>query len=175
MASTMRISVSGGGSLPVSSSSLWRNLALSILWKLSSGLRGCLKAKLMSILNLVKMAITYPRVRQIFMNDALSNRRTRKIFAKTFIGITLEQTVNADATSRSTGIAAFNHTYPARWWWMITCSLRNASVGHLLSMCDMKNTNDMSKFLKPYRFIKDKIYLKRKCLKILREPWTLST
>ncbi len=42
---------------------------------------------------------------------------------------------------------------------MITCSVRSAIVGHFLSMCGMKTTEDISKPLKPYRIINDKKYV----------------
>ncbi len=42
---------------------------------------------------------------------------------------------------------------------MIAYSVRSAIVGHLLSVCGMKTTKDISKSLKPYRISKDKRYL----------------
>ena len=42
---------------------------------------------------------------------ALSIRRTNKDFSRVAVDLTLEQTINADVTSRLTGIAAFGHGY----------------------------------------------------------------
>ena len=58
-------------------------------------------------LNLVNIDNTHPGVRHILENGALSIRRTDKAFSRTPVDMTLEQTVNADAASRLTGIFAF--------------------------------------------------------------------
>ena len=107
------------------------------------------------------MDVTHPGVKQILKNGALSVRRTVKAFARTAVDITLEQTVNADAASRSTGIAVFSQSDPSRRRWMVTHAVRSAIVGHLLSLCGMKSTEDVSKSLKPYRINKDNADLKK--------------
>ena len=58
-------------------------------------------------LNLVNIDNTHPGVRQILENGALSIRRTDKAFSRTPVDMPLEQTVNADAASRLTGISVF--------------------------------------------------------------------
>jgi len=50
------------------------------------------------------MQDTHPGIEEMFENGAISVRRTNKKFSATAIDITLEQTINADAASSSSGI-----------------------------------------------------------------------
>ena len=81
--------------------------------------------------------------------------RSHKSFSRNAVDITLEQTVNADAASRSTGISAFSQSDSARSRWMVTRSVRSAIIGHLLKMAGLKSNEDVSKSLRPYRIKKD--------------------
>ena len=107
------------------------------------------------LLNLLNIEETHPGLRAILQKGAFSIRRTQKSFSRTAVDITLEQTVNADAASRSTGIAAFGLSDSARRRWMMTKSVRSAVLGHLLTSCGMKSNEDVSKSLKPYRVKRD--------------------
>ncbi len=86
---------------------------------------------------------------------ALTIRRTAKPFSRTPVDLTLEQTINADAASRHTGIAAFTNSNPARRRWMLTRSVRSGIVGSLLHKAGLKRSEDVSQSLKPYRVKKD--------------------
>ena len=105
--------------------------------------------------NLINMENTHPGIRKIFENGALTIRRSSRSFSRNAVDITLEQTVNADAASRSTGISAFSQSDSARRRWMITRSVRSAIIGHLLSSAGLKTSEDVSKSLRPYRVVKD--------------------
>ena len=112
-------------------------------------------------LNLVNIDKTHPGMRQVLENGALSIRRTNKPFSRTPVDMTLEQTVNADAASRQTGIAAFGTKDGARRRWMVTRSARSAIIGALLIKAGLKSLEDTSKELKPYRMQKDNDDLKK--------------
>ena len=60
--------------------------------------------------SLINMENTHPGIRKIFENGALTIRRSSRSFSRNAVDITLEQTVNADAASRSTGISAFSQS-----------------------------------------------------------------
>lgn len=105
--------------------------------------------------NLMNMDSTHPGVRNMLEQGALSVRRTNKTFSRTQVDITLEQTVNADAASRLTGITAFNPSDSARQKWMITRAVRSRIVGSLLAKAGLKSHEDVSKALKPYRVTRD--------------------
>ena len=65
-------------------------------------------------LNLLNIEQSHPGVREMLLSGALSVRRTNKSFTRTPVDLTLEQTVNADAASRMTGISAFTININAR-------------------------------------------------------------
>jgi len=57
----------------------------------------------------------HPGIHQMLENGGSAVKRTTKIFfARAPVDLTLEQTVNADAASRLTGIAAFSQSVGAR-------------------------------------------------------------
>ena len=59
--------------------------------------------------NLLNMEDSHPGINQVLCNGALSIRRTDKNFSRSVVDLTLEQTINADAASRHTGIVVFNN------------------------------------------------------------------
>ena len=71
------------------------------------------------------MSNTQTGIRAIPENSALTTRRSSKLFARNAVDITLEHTVNADAASRSTGIAAFSRSEEDGR------SVRSAIIGNL--------------------------------------------
>ena len=77
---------------------------------------------------------SHPGIRPIFEGGALSIRCTSKSFSRSAVDLTLEQTVNRDAASRQTGIAAFTQCVKARKRWTKTRTVRGAVVGCLLEM-----------------------------------------
>ena len=105
--------------------------------------------------NLINMDNTHPGVRETLQNGALSIRRTAHPFARNAVDITLEQTINADAASCSTGITAFSQSDSAKQRWMITRSVRSKLVGHLLNAAGLKHKEDVSKSLRPSRQKRD--------------------
>ena len=97
---------------------------------------------------------THPGVKQMLEDGVLYIRRTSKSFSRAAVDITLEQTGNADAASRKTGIAAFGCDSTRRRW-MLTRSVRSVIVGKLLAKAGLKSPDDVMKELKPYRIKKD--------------------
>ncbi len=111
-------------------------------------------------LNLLNIDDSHLGVRIMLENGGLTVRRTSKSFARVPVDLTLEQTINADAGSRMTGIVAFTQSIAARKRWMITRSTRSAIVGRLLSIAGMKNTDSVTQDLKPCRIKRDNDDLK---------------
>jgi hypothetical protein len=106
-------------------------------------------------LNLLNAESTHPGVTQMLQDGALSVRRTPKSFSRTAVDMTLEQTVNADAASRLTGIGSFTQSQNARRRWMVTRSVRSSIVGSLLNLAGIASSEDITKDLKPHRIQKD--------------------
>lgn len=72
----------------------------------------------------LNMDITDPGLRDEFLNGALSIRRTSKNFARSPIDLTLEQTINANAANKLTGISSFRNSIDARQKWAETHTIR---------------------------------------------------
>ncbi|KAK6176302.1 hypothetical protein SNE40_014609 [Patella caerulea] len=75
-------------------------------------------------LDLVNVHETHPGLRSILENGVFTVKRTQKAFSRGPVDLTLEQTVNADAASRKTGLSSVTNSYSARMRWMLTKSAR---------------------------------------------------
>ena len=106
-------------------------------------------------LNLLNIDETHPGVRQMLENGGLSVKHTKNTFARTPVDQALEQTVNADAASRLTGISAFSQSIGARQRWMVTRAMRSAVVSNLLSISGLKQNDASVQEVKPYRIQRD--------------------
>ena len=106
-------------------------------------------------LNLLNVDESHPGVREMLEKGAFSVKRTAKPFSRAAIDMTLEQTVNRDAASRLTGIAAFGQSEAARKRWMMTRSVRSSIVNNLMNKAGLQSNEDITKELKPYRIKKD--------------------
>ena len=78
-------------------------------------------------LDLLNIDDTHPGLRDILEDGVFSVRRTPHQFSRCPVDLTLEQTVNADAASRQTGLVLATNNYCARLRWMLTKSSRAAS------------------------------------------------
>ena len=88
-------------------------------------------------------------------SEALPSQRTAiHAFSRTAVDHTLEQSVNADAASRTTGIAAFTTSVSARTRWMVTRSVRSCIIGTLMEKTGLNSHEDTSKELTPYQIQK---------------------
>lgn len=85
---------------------------------------------------------THPGLREELENGALSIRRTKQHFCRSAIDLTLEQTVNANAANRLTGITAFTNSLNARQRWSETHIVRTAIISELLEFLDLSKTNE---------------------------------
>ena len=106
-------------------------------------------------LDLLNMENTHPGIRTNFENGALSIRRSDRAFARCPVDIVLEQTVNADAASRTTGISAFALSEGARNRWMMTHSVRSSLNGALLNIAGLQPAEETAKSLQTHRVKKD--------------------
>ena len=96
------------------------------------------------LLNLINMEHSHQGIRPMFEGGALSIGRTSKSFSRSAVDLTLEQTVNMDAASRQTGIAAFTQCVKTRKRWTITRTVRGAVVGCLLEMAGLSTREETS-------------------------------
>lgn len=81
---------------------------------------------------LINIDDKYPGLRNEFENGALSIRRTDSNFCRTPVDITLEQTINACAANKLTGVVSFTNSIYARQRWSETHVIRTAIIANLL-------------------------------------------
>lgn len=78
--------------------------------------------------NLANIDSTHPGLTNQLQSGALSIRRTTKNFARNPVDLTLEQTINANAANKLTGISAFTNSISTRNKWAETHSTRMAII-----------------------------------------------
>ena len=106
-------------------------------------------------LNLLNAEESHPGIMSMLEGGAFSVRRTAKSFSRTAVDMTLEQTVNADAASRHTGMGSFVHSENARRRWMVTRAARSSIVGALLQSAGLYQKEDTTQDLKHHRVKRD--------------------
>lgn len=84
----------------------------------------------------------YPGLRNEFNNGALSIRRTTANFCRTPVDITLEQTINANAANKLTGITLLTNSIYARQRWSETHVIRTAIITNLLDKLRLNKHNN---------------------------------
>uniref|UniRef100_A0A2H1WQX5 SFRICE_024036 n=1 Tax=Spodoptera frugiperda TaxID=7108 RepID=A0A2H1WQX5_SPOFR len=82
--------------------------------------------------NLQNVDKTHPGLEEEFKSGCFGIKRTDKSFSRIPVDLTLEQTINADAARRLSGIAHFTNSIAARQRWTKTHSIRAALISHVL-------------------------------------------
>ncbi|XP_071577048.1 uncharacterized protein [Temnothorax nylanderi] len=98
--------------------------------------------------NLLKVETTHPGLENELKRGSIGIKRTTKPFSRIPVDLTLEQTINADAARRTSGVINLTNSFSARQKWAVTHSLRAALSTHLLEVCDLKNDQDITNDLK---------------------------
>ena len=115
--------------------------------------------------NLLRIEETHPTLATELHKGRLGVKRTSTNFCRMPIDLTLEQTINADAASQRTGIAAFTNSISARKCWAQNHFLRMRVVSHLLDTLDL-NKKDVTAERKPCKMRKNADALKKLCNQI---------
>lgn len=87
---------------------------------------------------------THPGLLEDLEGGALSIRRTTKNFCRSPIDLTLEQTINANAGNKLTGITAFRNSLCAKQKWSETHIARTTISTHLLESLGLIKTSENS-------------------------------
>lgn len=112
-------------------------------------------------LDLLNVDDTHPGLRAILNSGCFSVRRTDNDFSRIPVDLTLEQTINADAASRMTGITSFTNDYSARLRWMVTKATRASFITSLLEMTGLITKEDIATELHPRRIERDNADLQK--------------
>lgn len=109
--------------------------------------------------NLLKVHLTHPGLENDFKNGYFGVKRTDKPFSRTPVDLTLEQTINADASRRLTGITHFTNSISARQRWSKSHSIRSTVVSHTYDITGLKKAQDITGDLEKHQIQKDSIQL----------------
>ncbi len=121
----------------------------------ATGLHNYSKWMTLYLMNLLNMDQTHPGLKEKLLNGALTISRSNKSFSRTEIDLTLEQTVNADAASRLTGIASMTQNINARRQWNFLRSTRSQIVSTLMDRAGLTVPDETHQELKPTRIKRD--------------------
>jgi hypothetical protein len=106
--------------------------------------------------NLAKVDTTHPDLHSIFQSGCFGVRRSNNNFSRLPVDLTLEQTVNADAAKKLTGISHFTNSISARQRWARNQSTRAEIVSFMYQHLGMRKSEDVSNETRPHRIAKDK-------------------
>lgn len=99
--------------------------------------------------NLMKVASTHPGLEEDFKKGFFGIKRTGKPFSRQPIDLTLEQTINADAARRLTGITHLTDSIAARQRWARSHDIRLTIITHVLEEIGINKKQDISAELQP--------------------------
>ena len=94
------------------------------------------------------------------INGMFSINRTTKTFSGNPIDLTLEQTVNADASSQRTGIASMTNSISAHQHWAESHFLRTTIISYLNEDLNLTKNEEITESLKASNINKDNLAMK---------------
>ncbi|KAG5881311.1 hypothetical protein JTB14_012545 [Gonioctena quinquepunctata] len=99
--------------------------------------------------SLMKVAETHPGLEEEFKNGFFGIKRTAKPFSRQPVDLTLEQTINADAARRLTGIVHLTDSISARQHWARSHDIRSTVITNILEEVGLGKNQDISAELQP--------------------------
>lgn len=94
--------------------------------------------------NLLNVAETHPDLFEEFQGGFFGIQRTGKPFSKQPIDLVLEQTINADAARRLTGIIQFTNSISARQRWARSHDIRSTIISSVYKDLDLTKEQDVT-------------------------------
>lgn len=94
--------------------------------------------------DLMSIDHSHPGLRKYFEDGALSVRRTAKHFCRSPVDLTLEQTINANAANKLTGVTSFTNSLYARQRWCETHTARKAIITHIIEYLKLTESSENS-------------------------------
>ena len=111
--------------------------------------------------NLQQVAETHPDLYEGFQKGCFGIKRTTKPFSRQPIDLVLEQTINADAARRLTGIIHFTKSISARQRWARNHDVRSTIISQVYLELGLHSHQDVSADLKPHNIRKNNKQLQR--------------
>lgn len=97
----------------------------------------------------------HPQLAEEFKRGMFGIKRTSNSFSRVPVDLTLEQTVNADAARRLTGITHFTNSISARQRWARSHGLRSTIISYVYDVCGLKKKQDATSSLEKNQIMKD--------------------
>lgn len=101
--------------------------------------------------NLIKVDETHPGLRIQLDEGSFGVKRTKKPFSRQPIDLSLEQTINADAANKLTGISHITNSISARQRWCRSHTIRSTIISHTMDQTGLKKSQDVSADLQKSR------------------------
>uniref|UniRef100_A0ABD2WFG9 Uncharacterized protein n=1 Tax=Trichogramma kaykai TaxID=54128 RepID=A0ABD2WFG9_9HYME len=111
--------------------------------------------------NLIKIDDTHPGLREDLENGSFGIRRTNKPFSRQPIDLTLEQTINADAASKLTGIVNSSNSIASRQRWARNHSLRTKIITFIMNESGLLKKQDITNDLKNHKIAISKAHVEK--------------
>ncbi|XP_011171576.3 uncharacterized protein LOC105204222 [Solenopsis invicta] len=94
--------------------------------------------------NLIKIDETHPDLRVQLEKGSFGIKRTKKPFSRQPVDLTLEQTINADAANKLTGIVNTTNSISARQRWCKSHSIRTTIISHVMDKAGLRTRQDVT-------------------------------
>ena len=97
----------------------------------------------------------HPQLAEEFKRGMFGIKRTFNSFSRVPVDLTLEQTVNADAARRLTGITHFTNSICARQRWARSRGIRSPIITNVFNLSGLKKIQDAISSLEKHQIMKD--------------------
>ncbi|CAH2096461.1 unnamed protein product [Euphydryas editha] len=117
--------------------------------------------------NLLRIEETHPDLAEDFKKGMFGVKRTDKDFSRVPVDLTLEQTINAEAARKLTGVSHFTNSISARQRWAKSHGTRSEIISYIMDICGLKKAQDITAQLEKHQIKKDNLQL-RAFIEVLR-------
>ncbi|XP_067618035.1 uncharacterized protein [Eurosta solidaginis] len=105
--------------------------------------------------NLMKVEESHPGLGEQFRKESFGIKRTEKPFSRQSVDLTLEQTINADAANKLTGISHMTNSIAARQRWCKSHSFRSTIIAFVMEETGIRKRQDITADLEKNRIQKN--------------------
>lgn len=109
--------------------------------------------------NLLKVGLTHPSVEKFMKDGYLGIKRTDKSFSRQPTDLVLEQTINADAGKRLTGVIQFTNSISARQRWARSHDKRTTIISYTMDIAGIRRKNYVTADLEEHAMKRDSAQL----------------
>ncbi|KAG5866441.1 hypothetical protein JTB14_015345 [Gonioctena quinquepunctata] len=107
----------------------------------------------------MKVHESHPGLQLQLGRGSFGVKRTDKPFSRQPIDLTLEQTINADAANKLTGIMHTTNSISARQRWCKSHSIRSTIISHVMKQTGLKKSQDITADLEKSRIKRNSLQL----------------